>query len=411
MRMRIRIGFSGSAWFIVLGAMFLVNSMRACAEHPGQRSLGSGNSEIAALLEPIREKYNLPALAAAIVDKKGVTTSAAVGNRVREVGPAITVDDKFHLGSCTKAMTATLLATFVEEGKLTWETTIAEALPDLAEGMRPEYRNVTVAQLLAHRAGLSAETAAPGLSLNAMRKLNAPFDQARLDYVRRVLEEPPENPPGSKFKYANRGYIIAGAIAERFGGAPWEELMERRVFRPLGMESAGFGGQATPGHDDPSQADQPWPHARLFGEVVIPIQPGPGADNPLLIGPAGTVHASMADWGRFLACHLREGEGEPALLKPETFATLHQRPTEGDYAFGWNFTDRNWAGGKTLVHSGSNTMNYAVVWMAPERDRAFLAVTNIGGQEAAKACDQAVSALIRWEAGAGRKVIEKGPAE
>lgn len=334
--MRIRICFLGFAPLIVLPSLILFTSAPAPAEQPAQGSPvspGLGNAEIAALLEPIREKHKLPALAGAIVNKEGVIVVGAVGNRVEKVGPAVTVEDKFHLGSCTKAMTAILLATFVEEGKLNWETTLAEALPELADGMRPEYREVTITQLLAHRAGFPAETEALGMSLKAMRKFQPPLDQARLDYVRRILDEPPESPPGTKFVYANRGYIVAGVIAERLGGAPWEELMTQRIFRPLKMTSAGFGGQATIGCDDPAMADQPWPHHRLFGKL-IPVPPGPSADNPPLMGPAGTVHASMTDWGKFIACHLRAGKGEPALLKPETFAVLHKRPEQGDYAYG-----------------------------------------------------------------------------
>jgi CubicO group peptidase (beta-lactamase class C family) len=347
------------------------------------------DARILALLEPIRARYHLPALAGAIVTADGVVAVGAVGERRAGQGPPVTIEDKFHLGSCTKAMTATLLATFVEEGRLAWDTPLAEALPELAGEMHPEYRGVTVEQLLAHRAGLSGETAAPGMSLNAMRASRTPLPQQRLAYARAVLAEPPAVRPGTEMRYANRGYILAGVIAERLGGASWEQLMADRIFGPLGMTSAGTGWMASDG-----QADQPWPHRKgLLGRTVA-VPPGPGADNPLVIGPAGTVHASLADWGRFVACHLRAGRGEPALLKPETFARLHHQPEVGDYAFGWGFAERAWGGGTVLSHAGSNTMNYCVVWMAPHRGYAVLAATNQGGDDAAQACDDVSAALI-----------------
>ncbi|WP_169976897.1 serine hydrolase domain-containing protein [Tautonia rosea] len=343
---------------------------------------------LAALLEPIREQHGLPALAGAIVTPEGPVAVGAVGLRRSGNGPPVTINDRFHLGSCTKAMTATLLATFVEEGVISWQTTLAEALPEFARVMHPDYRSATIEQVLAHRAGFSGETAAPGLSLGAMRASRASLTRQRTDYLRRVLAEAPSSRPGTTYEYSNRGYIVAGAIAERLGRAPWEVLMRRRLFEPLGMSSSGFGPMASPG-----QVDQPWPHVVQNGRTV-PIAPGPGADNPLLLGPAGTVHASLGDWARFVACHLRAGEEGPALLTPQTFATLHAKPAEGNYAFGWGFHERSWGDGTVLNHAGSNTMNYAVVWMAPNRRFAVLAATNQAGDAGPKACDEVSSALI-----------------
>jgi hypothetical protein len=61
---------------------------------------------------------------------------------------------------------------------------------------------------------------------------------------------------------------------------------------------------------------------------------------------------------------------------------------------GWLVTERPWGGGRVLTHAGSNTMNYAVAWLAPRRDFAVLAATNLGGNKAASACDEAAAALI-----------------
>ncbi len=373
-----------------LTIVVLAASGPAASAQPSAPAAAEGepreSREVADLLEPIRKKHNLPALAAAIVTPAGTQRVAAVGDRVFGKGPRVAVDDKFHLGSNTKSMTATLLATFVEEGKLAWDTPLAQALPELAGVMHADYRDVTIEHLLAHRAGFSGETEAPGMSLADMHGLTSPLPEQRLAYLRLILAEPPAYRPGTKSQYSNRSYIVAGAIAERLGGSSWEELITGRLFRPLGMRTAGFGPMASPG-----QTDQPWPHLARDGRPV----PIPGADNPKLVGPAGTVHASLTDWGRYVACHLRAGRGEPALLVPETFAKLHARPRKGDYSYGWVFAERGWGGGTVLTHAGSNTMNFAVVWMAPKRDVAFLAATNVGGDEAQQACDEAVAALIQ----------------
>jgi hypothetical protein len=126
-----------------------------------------------------------------------------------------------------------------------------------------------------------------------------------------------------------------------------------------------------------------------------PIEPGPIADNPPVLGPAGTVHCSVGDWAKYILEHVRGESGGSKLLKSETFKRLHTpRPGE-DYMGGWMVTEREWGGGKVLTHAGSNTMNFCVAWLAPLRDFAVLVMTNQGGEKAALACDKAASQLIR----------------
>ena len=108
------------------------------------------------MLEAIRRKHDLPALAGAMVTSDGLTGAGAVGVRKYGCNVAVSVEDQFHLGSNNKAMTATMLATLVEEGKLSWNTTLEEVFPELAQKMQPAYGRVTLEQLLAHRAGFTS---------------------------------------------------------------------------------------------------------------------------------------------------------------------------------------------------------------------------------------------------------------
>ena len=128
------------------------------------------------------------------------------------------------------------------------------------------------------------------------------------------------------------------------------------------------------------------------------MAPGPTADNPPAIAPAGTVHATLGDWGRFVSLHLRGARGEEGeFLPPKAFRRLHTPPEGQTYALGWDTGRRPWAGGRVLTHAGSNTMWYCVTWLAPEKDFAVLVATNRGN--AAAACDEAASALIRRHLG------------
>lgn len=360
-------------------------------------TLASHERDLGPVLAPIREKHHLPALAGLILEGDKVAAIGAVGVRSRSVKEPATTEDLWHLGSCTKAMTATLIGVLVEEGTLRWETTLAEGLPDLAAEMDPAYRTVTLRQLLTHRAGVPSELSADGLWARLAERKGTPVEQ-RETLAKGVLTRPPEHTPGGQFLYSNAGFALAGHVAEVKTGTAWEELMQEKVFRPLGITSAGFGAPGAPGMKE--QPDQPWGH-RSSG---TPVPPGPHADNPPAIGPGGTVHMTLRDWAKFVSLHVRGERGEEGLLlRPETFKVLHALPqrTDGkqggagsDYAMGWGRAERDWAGGRVLTHSGSNTMWYCVVWAAPEKNFAVLVATNTGQEGVSQACDEAVGALL-----------------
>lgn len=324
-------------------------------------------------LESIRGKYDLPALGVALITKDKVEVYV-VGSRKRGGEELVERSDRWHLGSNTKAMTATLAAILVDEGKLRWETTIGEVFP----GARDEYRGVTLEMLLSHRGGFPPPegTAPEGVTLLDLHNLPGTPREGRAEYATRALAQEPYVKPGTQTVYSNMGYILAGAVIEKKVVASWEELMRSRIFEPLGMKSAGFGPMV-----------EPWPHTASGS----PLPPSRLTDNPPVLGPAGTVHASLEDYAKFLRVHL----GLTALVKPDTLRRLHSPPAGETYALGWVVVEREWAGGKALTHAGSNTLNYTVAWLAPERGFAVVAVTNQGGDKAAQGCDEAVGELIR----------------
>lgn len=343
--------------------------------------------DVSPLLRPILGLHDIPGMVAATVKGDRIVAIGAAGVRRRGAAEKVTLDDQFHLGSCTKSMTATLCGMLVEQRKLSWETTIAEAFPELKPKMDPAYRAVTLRQLLTHRGGAPADLDAGGLWERLWQQRRDPV-AARQMLLEGVVTHPPEAPPGTKFIYSNAGFAIAGHMAERVVGRPWETLMRQRLFEPLGMRSAGFG---PPGTDKP--IDQPRGHTAA-GQ---PVEPGPAADNPPAIGPAGTVHCSISDWAKFIALHLQAEVGHPRLLKAETFKVLHTPPEGQDYAMGWGVVPRPWADGNVLTHAGSNNLWTCVVWIAPKKDFAVLVCCNQGGDPAAKACDEAAWALIQDE--------------
>lgn len=359
----------------VLSFVFLFS---ACASHSVNDP--NSNEELAVQLKTIRQQYKIPALCAMAVTSEGPLAVAAVGFRKAGVPAKATVHDLWHLGSDTKVMTAALVGRLVEQNKLRWDSTLAEVFPELEKTMHPDKKDVTVLHLLSHRAGLEANYAWPLIALTGS------VAQQRYAVVQKAVTEKPKYAIGSEMLYSNVGYVVVGAMTEKVTGRTWEEQMRTEIFEPLEMTTAGFGGVGTPG-----QVDQPWSHF----ESGMPAGNGPACDNPAVIGPAGTVHCSIEDWGKFISDQLKGAMGKPALLKPETYAKIQTPPFGGDYALGWIVTQRDWAGGTAFNHGGSNTMNYANVWVAPEKNFAMLICTNQGGDQAFEATDDTAAAMIK----------------
>jgi CubicO group peptidase (beta-lactamase class C family) len=339
------------------------------------------SKDVPALLVPIIQKHDVPGMAAAVVRNGETVALGVAGVRTRGKPDKIAAADRFHIGSDTKAMTAMLCGILVDEGKLKWGQTLGETFPELKKSMHPQYHAVTLEQLLTNRGGAPGDLAKDELWGKLLNHKGTPTSARRL-LLQGVTSQPPEAPPGEKYIYSNAGFSMAGHMAEKVTGKSWEALMREKIFRPLGMTTAGFGA---PGKR--AKNDQPRGH-KADGS---PVEPGPGADNPVAIGPAGIVHCSIADWAKFAASNLPSAKTQ--LVKPETLKKLHTPvPGAPKYAMGWIISDRQpWAGGPSLTHAGSNTMWLAVAWLAPAKDFAVLVACN---QVHDKAVNDAVLALI-----------------
>lgn len=341
--------------------------------------------DVSSLLEPIIARHHIPGIAAVVIHNGRILAAGAAGVRAHSSPERITLNDLFHIGSDTKAMTATLAAILVEKGLLNWNSKVIDLFPELSNKINPAYRSLTLEQLLTHRGGLPA-------NIDFLKIQNASSNdlvKARQLAMEQILSESPATSPGT-FLYSNSGYVIAGHMEEKAAGRPWEDLMKEHLFIPLKISSAGFGAPGT------SQTiDQPRGHDEKGNAVV----PGPAADNPAIMGPAGTVHLSIIDWAKFINLHLKAAEGNACFLKTSSFQKL-QQPIENPqppYAMGWIVENLDWAKGKVLIHAGSNQLWYAKVWIAPNRDLAILVALNSNGEEAAKAANDVGLALLKMQ--------------
>ncbi len=346
-----------------------------------QTKSGSNKSEL--IKQAVSEIVNdgkAPGMIAAITTHEGVVAIGAAGVRKAGAGIKINENDLVHLGSCTKVMTSTMIATLVAEGKLRWEMKLIEAIPELKKIIHSDYHKITLWQLLTHRAGIVKNPADWGAFGDQEIK------ERRLSIIKENLKNTPGLKPG-EFHYSNFGYMIAGCMAEKITGLSWESLIKKRLFDPLGMSSASFGAPNT--HD---KIDQPWGHSNSWsGNKWQPDQ----TDNSEALGPAGRVHCNIEDWAKFLSLFLTDEN----LVLDKKYLNKLMTPI-GFYAGGWGVVEQKWAGGTILTHNGSNGIWYASVTVAPKLNRTYIVVTNscdFGSTPGI--CNEVLKKLVRMDPG------------
>jgi len=330
----------------------------------------------------LQDRDHDPAIAALIQKDGQVAAEAATGHRALGHDELVTLDDRWHIGSDTKAFTATLIGTLVDQRLMSFDDTLEVSLPALATTMHPAYRHITVRQVLSHTAGLpplkSPETEFP--TAVAVAKTARGVAAQRAALARYYLSRPPASAAG-KFEYSNLGYIIAGAIVEAHTGKTWESSLRERVFEPLGIKDAGFG---PPGHS--GKYNQPRGHAEI-ANTLQPLEPGdPNSDNPAWIGPAGTINISLRAWALFAQDQLNGALGHGKLLQQATYREL-QTPIADGPALGWGVRLGPDSAPQILAHEGSNGYWFAGIAVYPEQDTFILMVTNFGNDVARRSIE------------------------
>lgn len=332
--------------------------LMACTQATNSQTKSELNKSemISQALSEIVNDGKAPGMIAAIASSKGVIAIGSAGERKAGSGIAFTTNDVVHLGSCGKAMTATMLATLVAEGKLSWDTKLIEAIPELKNRIHTDYHKITLWQLLTHRAGIPKNPTDEGA-----------FSSKEIKKRRLAILEDNFKSPATyeidKFHYSNFGYMIAACMAEQMTGLSWEVLMKQRLFDPLGMSTAGF--------DNPNiskSTAQPWGHHKYVWKWWPSESYYEEAG-----GPAGSVYCSIADWAKFLSLQLTN---ENPILERKYLNKLIEPVGSHYYAGGWGVAEHTWAKGITLNHAGSNEIWYASVLVTPKLDRAFVVATN-----------------------------------
>jgi CubicO group peptidase (beta-lactamase class C family) len=358
-----------SFWLML--TLIILASITTADTNKNQEKIASALEQ---LIKDQRKSSDVVGLGAVVIQQGEAIGPAVSGERKKGSQVALEAQDRWHVGSITKSITATMIARLVERGELSWDSTIKDVFVEV-DGLDRGWEKVTLAQLLTHTAGAVA-------NFSLQIRLKRPAEgqerkQARESAVIEILQSKPHYAAGTEFNYSNVGYTIAGVMAERVTGLVWEQLVEREIFKPLQLLTGGFG----PPQDRLKDLDQPRGHKRLFGFTVAVADDD---DNTPIMGPAGTIHLSLTDLALFANDHLQGALGRGALLKPETYKRLHT-PALNRYAYGWVVSARKHLGiGPVYWHTGSNKRWVALIAFMPEIDAVVAVTSNDGNIEKVK---------------------------
>jgi D-alanyl-D-alanine carboxypeptidase len=298
-----------------------------------------------------------PGMGAAVFDIDGMFAIGVRGVRKSGESALIQKSDRFHLGSNTKAMTATLAAVLDSKGLIDWDK-----IDNWHSKLAAYAGGVSLFNVLGHRAGFPS---------NISSSQTAATIAARHQYTTTAWTTTPGGTPGL-YLYSNTGYIVAADNMEHQTGVRYEDMMKTYVWGPLGMSSCGWGSP-------PSI----WGHDRVLmpapGGLLIPTWVPTQNDNPPIYDSAGAAHCKLEDYGKFLREHLRGPSDRSALLPQSYYDRMHQDSLAGlgHYQAGWIVG--SYDGVYALYHDGSNTHNYVTTVVVPERNIAVVVFANFAG--------------------------------
>lgn len=323
----------------------------------------------------------------------------AAGKRKWDADDSAQADDIVHLGSCTKAMTAVIIGQLCTEGKLRLDSTLKEVFREDARVAESEWGGVTINELLQHRSGAT-------VNFWLYQSFDAKHPDSVIDARRELLQSlcKKKRPSTPGYVYSNVGFILLGHVAEHLEKKSWEEMIMERLFRPLGMSSAGFGPVGTPDGTPANTASfdgRAWGHTQsvnlfqsaksFLGEKSKPSFAPVQLDNARCFGPAGRVHMNLIDWSKFVLAFATDDGNHRLKISSEIWRemlTPHQATSAGNqYASGWIVFDKPEFGGRAYFHNGTNTFWYCYAVAMPGKHCCILVATNVFTEPARKACD------------------------
>lgn len=311
-------------------------------------------------IDQIEDAGQVSGLALAVIQGNEVVHERTIGYADWNSREKIEADTVFRLASLSKAFATTLSGLLVENGFLHWDTTIASVLPTFSLADLDASSKLTVADILSHRVGL------PHNTYDNLIEQDEPYPLL----VERLADVPMACPVGDCYAYQNIAFSLIGDITYAVTGDFYYHEVEKRIFHPLGMNTATYGRDALEHSDHWAR-----PHRRR-GKRWQAFLP---SESYYRMPPAAGVNASLHDMEKWLIAQMG---GRPDVLSAELLDTLHKplvetphdlrstpwrrgRLLDAQYALGWRVYQ--YAGEPLVFHAGAVQGYRAMIGFLPNR--------------------------------------------
>lgn len=323
--------------------------------------------QIQSYLDSVRTAWKVPGLSVAVV-QRGRTMTFVSGERDLEKGLPVTEETLFSIGSTSKAFTSTIIGMLVDEGLVEWDEPVQRYLPDFQLFDREASRTLRVRDLLNHTSGLPRH--------DLLWYLGSELTREDLYDRLRFLE--PLGPAGQTWRYQNLMFMVAGLLAERVTGKSWEDLVEEKIFAPLGIASQTAIGLA----DFEKTDNRSLAYSKEEDEITqIPYRKIDA------IGPAGSINASARGLVSWLQLNLGKESGpDGPLIAKSTLDFIHSpqvvMPGSASlrgmsfplYGLGWMVS--TYRDEPIVYHGGSIDGFQAEVSLLPQKGVGVAVLTN-----------------------------------
>src|SRR3984957_9163183 len=287
---------------------------------------------------------------------------AACGVLNRATRARVSIDSGFQVGQITKLWTASMIMHLVDEGQLSLDTTVAQALPGLRLGADLADQ-VTVAHLLTHTSGIDGDIFTDtGRGDDCVARYVGLLDQASSAF-----------PPGAAYSYCNSGWVLLGRMIEVLDGRSWDDSLAERLCIPLELAQTVTLPEEAILHRAAVGHRRGGARVRVWGL-------------PRSVGPAGLITAAPHDLLAFARFHLDGGltpDGKRLLSEASVTAMQQPRTAIPDFAspvaaigLGWR-VDR-WDGRAIIGHDGDTVGQSGCLRMDPQARVAACLLTNSG---------------------------------
>lgn len=312
--------------------------------------------------DSIRIANKIPEISYAVVSDKDIKEIAAIGKHSVDLEEPATLEDRFHLGSNTKAMTAFIIAKFVEKGQLNWNTKFFNIFPEWKKSSRSEYYDITLEELLSHHAKIQPFQGAPDDP--KIPDFKGGTQKEREQFGKFVLTLDPIKPEsGQTFAYSNAGYTLATLMLEKVTKKSWEQLVEKVFNKDLKL-NVKFSWPEN------QKSKDTWGHFTENGKLT----PVPSNTDYKInyTEPSGDLNMKLKDYIKFIQLNLDGLKGNNNYLQSSTYKYIHTKFR--DYSIGWYNIHEN--GKDWSTHYGTDGTYYAVTQIDRTQFLAYIIFAN-----------------------------------